>query len=85
MYLDNDELFNILHMLNSTHNQGISNAIDKEKFKHRMHDQERYKQMKNEIIDELMSRISVDADVKDAILKIKELKRDLDDFEKSFK
>ena len=41
MYLDNGELYNILHMLNSTHNQGIANAIDKEKFKHRMHDQER--------------------------------------------
>jgi len=41
--------------------------------------------MKNEIVDELMSRISVNADVKDAILKIKELKRELDDFEKRFK
>ena len=38
MFSDNDELYYILHMLNSTHNQGIANAIDKEKFKHRMYE-----------------------------------------------
>lgn len=77
MINNSDDLYYILHALNSTHNQGIANAIDNEKYKHRMYDEQRYTQMKKEIADEILSRLSVDVDVKKAILEIKDLKNEL--------
>ena len=38
-----------------------------------MYDEQRYTQMKKEIADEILSRLSVDVDVKKAILEIKDL------------
>ena len=54
MFNNSDDLYYILHALNSTHNQGIANAIDNEKYKHRMYDEQRYTQMKKEIADEIL-------------------------------
>ena len=42
-----------------------------------MYDEQRYTQMKKEIADEILSRLSVDVDVKKAILEIKDLKKEL--------
>ena len=84
LFSADDNLYYILHMLNSTKNQGIANAIENEKFKSRMRAQQEYQRMKKEISDDIISRLSVDIDVQNAILNIKSLKHELDEIKKYF-
>lgn len=44
--------------------------------------QSEYEKVKREIVEEVLSRIAIDADTTDAIKKIKELKHELDNLTK---
>ena len=84
MYWENRDIYDILRILNKEQDINLGMAIERARLKQRFYYDENRKQMIEDITNAVLSRISVDADVKDAILNIKALKKELDELKKYF-
>ena len=84
MYWENRDIYDILRILNKEQDINLGMAIERARLKQRFYDDENRKQMIEDITNSVLARISVDADVKDAILNIKALKKELDELKKYF-
>ena len=60
-------------------------AIARARAMQRVNDEQEHKALVKEIVDELISRIKVDADISNAILNIKALKQELDNLGKQLR